>query len=111
MIFPFIFLFFGYLFYKLAKKYNKNPWMWTIIGSFSYLIIQFIVGIVFRFIKKTVLLSHLNGTILMDIIEIFIASLIIYFLYRFLNNKWKNKDSQLTKNQIDQIGDYNNSNL
>lgn len=107
MIVLFISILFGYLFNNLARKHKKNRWFWVISGFIGYNIVQFFIGIGFRIIGKTDMLSSFNPT-LINITGLIIGISIVYLTYWGFRNKWMQEDTRFKRDEIYEIGNLDN---
>lgn len=95
---------FGYMFYKLAYQYDKNPWFWGLAGAASYIVLQLLMGAGVGVLHYGLgLFPSLNETVL-NIVGVIISGLIVYMGYRYFKNKWAAEDTRFDRNQINDIG-------
>lgn len=98
---------FGYMFYKLAFNYDKNPWIWAVVGAASYIVIQLFIGFGVGVLYGLNILPTINETVV-TIISVIVSSLLVYLGYRYLKNKWENEDTRFGTTKIDEIGKEQN---
>ena len=104
-MFGVIFIYFiGKYFYSLAKDFQKNHWLYTVLGVVSYYGTTIVFGVVLF-----VLIDMFNSSA--NSISDTVAGLIgipfgiggCYFCYKYLEKKWKSKEPNGIA-EIDQIG-------
>lgn len=93
---------FGYTFYKLASTYDKQPWLWAIVGAGSYIAIQLLLGVGIAALYTMGVLPVMNEMAL-NIAGVLIASAIVYFGYNYLKKKWEREDTRFDVNGRDEI--------
>ena len=106
--------FIGKKFYDLAGTYNKQQWKFSILSIIVYygsiVIIQVLVGIIFYILIPSSFDYNGNAKgkdeLIISLLSIPLALLIVYFLYRYLENKWKKEEIQRRPN-IEDIGKSN----
>jgi hypothetical protein len=100
----FLFIYFiGKYFYELANQFNKNKWLFVILGILSYYSGAFIGGIILGLISLIFAIEiDWDNQILMNAIAIPFGLGITYLLYFLLKRKW-NSEIKL-EDSIDDIG-------
>ncbi len=95
----------GKYFYKLAEKYDKSKWGFTVLGIVSYyggiLVFGFSFGIIAEIISPGYL-DTVNETAL-SLLSLPFGALACYGLYKYLNKTWE-KNQLINKSKIDDIG-------
>ena len=85
-------------FWQRAKILNLNPWLWAVIVLLSYLVSQFIVGIVIGLSKPELLVKE--GLIMVIGIVVSIVALIIAWLIMERQGKIKKEVKRTTNAEI-----------
>lgn len=93
---------FGYMFHKLASTYDKNPWIWALVGAGSYILIQLLVGFIIEAMYAVELIPMISD-IMVNVIAIGISSGLVFLGYRFLKKKWDLEDTRFDLNGRDEI--------
>ena len=95
--------FIGKYFYELANQFNKNKWLFVILGILSYYSGAFIGGIILGLISLIFSIEiDWENQVLMNAIAIPFGFGITYLLYFLLKRKW-NSEIKL-EDSIDDIG-------
>jgi uncharacterized membrane protein HdeD (DUF308 family) len=93
----------GKYFYKLAEEYNKNKWVFAIIGIVTYyagiIIFSFAIGIILELVSPGAI-DSIDDTLL-GVMMLPFGILSCYLLYKYLDKTW---EKNLPVNEIDQIG-------
>ncbi|SMC76687.1 hypothetical protein [Moheibacter sediminis] len=93
---------FGFMFYKLAMGYDKNPWIWALVGAGSYIVIQLLINILVGFLSALNMIPEISG-ITLTIITVGVSSGSVYLGYRYLKNKWDEEDTRFDLHGRDEI--------
>ncbi len=103
--------FIGKQFYKLAEEFDKNRWLFSILGILTYYAGQ-VLFVLVLFLSDTFLTSDFITTMTtttdelkLSVIAIPIGLLTCAALYFLLRKNWK-KTGTLEENLIDEIGRY-----
>lgn len=102
--------FIGKPFYDLSTNYDKNKWVFAILGVVTYYLGTFIGGIVLGLLD--VLLNvgfDWDNRLLLGIMAIPFGILTCYGLYVILKKKWQ-REALYKKNEIDEIDDIGKTN-
>ncbi|AUC81836.1 hypothetical protein [Lacinutrix sp. Bg11-31] len=95
----------GKYYYKLAEKYNKSKWGFTILGIVSYyggiVLFSFILGMAAEIIAPGYIDSF-NETLL-GLLMLPFGFLSCYLLYKYLEKAWE-KNKPNPNKLIDEIG-------
>lgn len=93
----------GKYFYKLAEEYDKNKWVYAILGIIVYyggiIAFSFSLGVIAEFVSPG-FFDSFNETLL-GIIMLPFGILSCYLLYSYLEKTW---EKSKPVNEIDQIG-------
>jgi hypothetical protein len=95
----------GKYFYKLAEKYNKSKWGFTILGIASYYGGIIVFGISFGIIAEIEspgFIDAFNETAL-SVLSLPFGALTCYGFYKYLEKIWEKEDPR-NNNSIDEIG-------
>lgn len=90
------------MFYKLASTYDKNPWIWAIVGAGSYILIQLLVGFIIGAMYAIELIPVMSE-MTVNLIAIGISSGLVFLGYRFLKKKWDTEDTRFEIHRTDEI--------
>jgi uncharacterized membrane protein YdjX (TVP38/TMEM64 family) len=97
----------GNYFYKLADKFDKNKWLFAIIGLAVYygstLFLGLIYGITLELTGNSMSESTAE-TVILSIVGLIAGLTACYFLHKFLENKWQLEAIENKKDGIDSIG-------
>lgn len=97
--------FIGRYYYQLAFEFEKNKWVFAIIGILTYyagtLIAAFIFGAVAVLSGNESWLEM--GDLGLSLIALPFGLLAAWGLYRILDNNWKNKKKASTDSLIDEL--------
>jgi formate-dependent nitrite reductase membrane component NrfD len=97
----------GNYFYKLAAKFDKNKWLFAIIGLAVYygstLFLGLIYGIILELTDNSISEST-TETLILAIAGLVAGLTACYFLHKFLENKWQLEAIENKKDGIDNIG-------
>lgn len=91
--------FIGKYFYSLAREFNKNKWVFAILGIVSYYAGAIIMGFVLGFISIYLDdISWMEDQWWINMLSIPVGIFSTWLLYKFLKNSWEKelKDSELT---------------
>lgn len=95
----------GKYFYKLAEKYDKSKWGFTILGIAVYYAGIIIFGLVIGIVSEIVspgYFDDFNDKVL-GFLALPFGILSCYLLYKYLEKTWKKEDPK-NENNIDEIG-------
>jgi len=96
---------FAYFVYRLAYKYDKNPWLWAFAGALTYVAIFFslwIILVILFLLDISIGISPEYPVFRYGMIVI--SSGLFYLIYRYFNNKWEREDTRFSiNNPIDEI--------
>ncbi|MGB1104057.1 MAG: hypothetical protein ACPG21_10570 [Crocinitomicaceae bacterium] len=82
--------FIGKSFYDLALKYEKNKWVFAIIGAVTYFASLFLVGLIIGMLSVTSSFNLNNvSDIVLSLIAIPVGILFCVILYQILKSAWK----------------------
>lgn len=97
--------FIGRYYYQLAFEYEKNKWVFAIIGIACFYAGTIIFGFVFGFIAvATDNISMIEmDDMLLGLMALPFGILATWGLYRILNNTWKNKKAEEAEHLIDKL--------
>jgi len=87
MLFLLIPLIFAKLMYDLTLKYNKNGWLYSIIGILIYYIATIIVGIIYSSFKGTNATQIYNEPIFL-MLSVFVGMGSFMTYYFIMKKKW-----------------------
>lgn len=96
----------GWPFYNLAKKYQKNKWIWSILGVLSFYITQFIAVMIWFLCYYLQLIPNFNPSdIYITLAMVLISILGEVLFYQILRKRWKNQQAQ-TSNFSEDLLDH-----
>lgn len=102
LAFAFIYLV-GRTFYKLAEKYEKNKWLFAVLGVLSYyagiLIASFVLGVILALTNPEMLDTLSDNTA--TIIAIPVGALSCWGLYAFLKKSWREASTKVDHGALD----------
>lgn len=94
----------GKYFYQLAEEFNKNKWLFAILGVVVYyaaqLIVGILIGVLAMFFNWNI---DFESNIQMALIGIPAGAGITYLFYFLLKRKWKSEKIEV-KDSIQDIG-------
>lgn len=96
----------GRYYYKLAEKFDKNKWLYTILGIVTFYGTILLTGFVYAvyFFSQNPYASEEDlNTLMITFIGIVIGGFTSYLLYFLLERNWKKNDQREPTN-IDDIG-------
>ena len=93
----------GKYFYQLAEKYNKIKWGFAVLGLAIYYGSQLIFGFILAVFNEIFILGIDFEGVGINLLGIPIGGLSCYFLYHFLEKKWK-REYVNPLAEIDSIG-------
>ena len=97
----------GKYFYELAQKFNKSKWGFAILGLVAYYGSQLIIGFVLGLLNEIFELGiDFENNIGLNLLGIPVGGLCCYFLYNYLEKKWK-KEFVNPLAEIEAIGTLN----
>ena len=100
-------LFIGAFFFRLAEDYNKNTWLYAILGIASYYIGTFVsgflIGLFFALLGGDTTSIGLDSNLVLALVIIFFGFLACWGFYRILKRSWEQQKAS-SENKIDQIG-------
>lgn len=91
--------FIGKYFYCLAREFNKNKWVFAILGIVSYyagaIIMGFVIGFISIYLDD---ISWMEDQWWINMLSLPVGIFSTWLLYKFLKNPWEKelKDSELT---------------
>ena len=97
--------FIGKQFYELAQDFDKNKWLFGIIGVIAYYAVGFVLVFIIAFLDYTVFEWGFDweSRFGMNLLVIPFGLLGDWLLYTLLKNRWKNS-VVLVKDEIQDIG-------
>lgn len=96
---------FGFMFYKLANQFDKNPWIWAIVGAGSYVAIQLIISVIYGMLIFLGYVELYEKNFIYTLITIGTSSGLVYWGYHTIKKKWEVEDTRFDINQINEIGE------
>ena len=97
--------FIGRYFYNLALKYDKNAWLYAIIGVVTYygsgLVVGFAIAILALVFEWEDILDEGN-TLLLNLLSIPVGILGCYIVYYFLEKNFKGQTKDHNPNTLDE---------
>ncbi len=98
LIYGIIFIVIGFVFYRLAAKYEKDKWTYAILGVVAYLLGAFVVGFVFdTFIAD---IDQRPKTDWLWLVWFIMTLSISFLMYRYLENSWLREPLFAEKEEI-----------
>ena len=91
----------GKYFYKLSEEYDKNKWIFAILGIVVYYAATFIFSLILLLIFPNFIESESN--LVISLITLPFGLSACYLFYYLLEKSWKNS-KELEKDEIDNIG-------
>ena len=91
----------GKYFYKLAEEYNKNKWLFTILGIVVYYSGTFVFGFIVGAILETIspgFIDNINEY-LYGILMVPFGLISCYLFYDYLKRSWRRVSSDLDFNK------------
>lgn len=79
----------GKYFYQLAIEFNKSKWGYAVLGLATYYGSQILFGFIIAIFNEIFVLGIDFEGIGINLLGIPIGGLSCYFLYNFLEKKWK----------------------
>jgi len=108
MLLVIIAFFIGRAFFNLSDKFEKNNWLYAILGALSYFIGPFIGGFALGILNEIFTLGiNWDNMILMTMLEFVLGFGSSYLFYFLLKRNWK-KNYVSTAVSIDDIGKHSN---
>ena len=98
-----LFYWIGKFFYQLAEKFNKNKWLYAILGVLVYFFSQFLCGFVLGILDDLFDLTINFNNYLINLMGIPIGLLACYLFYFLLEKVWE-RDVVTVKDSIQDIG-------
>ena len=96
--------FIGKYYFKLAENFNKNKWLYAILGVVSYYVGAAIGGVVLGIADAVLELNiDWDNNILLSLIALPFGIGFCYLLYYLLKRNW-GKSVVIPKNEIEDIG-------
>lgn len=96
--------FIGKHFYKMAETYNKNKWLFAILGVVTYYVGTFIGGIVLAILDEIFVLGiNWDSNLSLGLMALPFGIALDYLFYKILEKKWK-KEFVPVGNEIEDIG-------
>lgn len=96
--------FIGKHFYKMAETYNKNKWLFAILGVVTYYVGTFIGGIVLAILDEIFVLGiNWDSNLILGLMALPFGIALDYLFYKILEKKWK-KEFVPVGNEIEDIG-------
>lgn len=92
MLLGILLLFFiGKYFYKLAEEYDKNKWLFGLLGIVSYYTGTILSGFILGFAIEIISPGYINNfnDVTIGLLTIPFGLLTCYILYHYLEKKWK----------------------
>ena len=92
----------GKTFYELAEKYQKNKWVFAILGVVSYYTGTFVAGVV-AFIVADLAGISLEGTndFILQLVGVLFGAVFCIIYYQVLIRIWRNTRMARSENIID----------
>jgi drug/metabolite transporter (DMT)-like permease len=84
-------LFIGIAFFTLARMYNQNKFLYTIIGVGIALATQFIVGFVYAMVVRPTKTEIENSEILINVLAGLFSIIIVIVTYTLLKKRFQRK--------------------
>jgi hypothetical protein len=96
--------FIGKHFYKMAETYNKNKWLFAILGVVTYYVGTFIGGVVLAILDEIFVLGiNWDSNLGLGLMALPFGIALDYLFYKILEKKWK-KEFVPVGNEIEDIG-------
>lgn len=100
----FVFLYWiGKYFYQLAQKFNKNKWLYAILGLAIFYGSQIIGAVLIAIISEIFDLGIDFEGVIINLVGILIGGIACYLFYLLLEKVWK-RDVIIIKDSIQDIG-------
>lgn len=100
--------FIGRYFYKLAETYNKNTWLYAVIGVIMYYVGTAFAGLILGAFDAIFILEiDWSNNLLMSFIALPFGLGACYLFYYLLKRSWSQAEV-IDKAEIDDIGKDNN---
>lgn len=95
--------FIGKAFYTLAFDYNRNKWLFAVLGIASYYVGTFLAGIILGIIALLVNSDFPNTlpSILLGLIGLPFGLLFCWIFYKILISVWEKKDAVVISETLD----------
>ena len=92
----------GKYYYKLAEKYNRNKWLFVILGIAVYYLGMILFGIIIMSIAEMISPGYIDTSneALFSIFMVPFGALSCYLIYNSLKNNWKGDELD----SVDEIG-------
>jgi hypothetical protein len=103
----FLIYFIGKQFYKLAEEFNKNKWVFAILGVLTYYVGQVIFGVliaIYDEIQGTFIIES-SSDLALGLMGMPVGLLACVSLYYLLRYHWR-KNKKPEENLIDEIGKF-----
>ena len=96
--------FVGRKFYELSDFYNRNKWLFAVLGGLCYFISVFVFGMILGFVDAVYGIGmNWDNTVFLSLIGLPVGLLMCYIFYNILDRKWK-KEDEINKEEINDIG-------
>lgn len=96
--------FIGKHFYKMAETYNKNKWLFAILGVVIYYVGTFLGGVILAILDEVFALGiNWESNLMLGILALPFGIALDYLFYVILEKKWK-KEFIPIGNEIEEIG-------
>jgi len=107
MIGIFLIYFIGKYFYNLADEFDKNKWVFAILGVVTFYAAQVILGVILAISDLLFSTNLIEGSsdATLSFLGIPVGLLACTGLYFFLKKFWK-KNTKMEDNKIEEIGKY-----
>ncbi len=97
----------GKYFYQLAQKYNKNKWLYAILGIVIYYVSQLMFGFLLGILNELFGWEINFDNFAINLLGIPVGLLASYLFYLLLEKVWK-RDVVIIKDSIHDIGKSEN---
>jgi hypothetical protein len=97
----------GNYFYKLADKFDKNKWLFAIIGLIAYYGTSIVLGLSYGIILELTgssMSESSSETLTLSLVGIVAGIGVCYYLHKFLEKKWQLEAIENKKEGIESIG-------
>lgn len=95
-------LFIGIAFFTLARMYNQNKFLYTVMGIGIALATQFLVGFVYAMVVRPTKAEIENSEMLISVLAGVISVVIVIVVYTLLKKQFQKKLDQ----QEEEINDF-----